>query len=58
MTLAVKHGDKVAVGAPLATLETTREPDSLERLAADMLKAFAISPEPPPPRKLLIEALD
>ena len=58
VTLAVKHGDKVAVGAPLATLETTREPDSLERLAADMLKAFTISPEPPPPRKLLIEALD
>ena len=58
VTLAVKHGDKVAVGAPLATLETTREPDSLERLAADMLKAFTISAEPPPPRKLLIEALD
>ena len=58
VTLAVKHGDKVAVGAPLATLETTREPEALERLAADMLKAFEITPERPEPRRFIIEAID
>ena len=45
VTLAVRVGDKVSVGSPLATLETTREPESLERLAADLLKAFTISSE-------------
>ena len=58
VTLAVKHGDKVSVGAPLATLESTREPELLERLASDLLKAFTIVAERPEPRRFIIEAID
>ena len=58
VTLAVKHGDRVPVGAPLATLETTREPDLLERLAADVLKAFSIAPERPEPRQWIAVEID
>ena len=47
VTLAVKRGDRVAVGAPLATLEKSSDPDGLERAAADLLKAFTIAHEPP-----------
>ena len=47
-------GDRVAVGSPLATLETAREPDALERCAAELLKAFEISQECPPPAKLVL----
>ena len=54
VTLAVRRGDRVAVGAPLATLETAREPDALERCAAELLKAFEISQECPPPAKLVL----
>lgn len=43
VTLAVKRGDRVVVGAPLATLETSHEPEALERCAADLLKAFTIA---------------
>ena len=58
VTLAVKRGDKVAVGAPLATLETTRESDSLESLAADILKAFTIMAERPEPRRFIAEVVE
>ena len=58
VTLAVKHGDKVTAGSALATLETTREPEALEKLAADILEAFTIVPEPVPPRRFIIEAMD
>ena len=47
ITLSVRRGDRVAVGAPLATLESSREPDGLERAAADLLKAFTISSTAP-----------
>ena len=55
--LAVKRGDKVAIGAPLATLERSSDPDTLERAAAELIKAFAISPTPPPPKPLVIERI-
>lgn len=42
VTLAVKRGERVAVGTPLATLESSRQPDGLERCAAELLKAFSI----------------
>jgi thymidine phosphorylase len=58
VTLAVKRGDRVPVGAPLATLETTREPELLERLAADILKAFSITPERPEPRRWIAAEID
>jgi pyrimidine-nucleoside phosphorylase len=45
--LAVKRGDRVSVGMPLATLESSRCPDGLERAAADLLKAFVIAPSAP-----------
>ena len=42
ITLAVKVGDKVAVGAPLATLEKSTEPDGLDRAAADSAADAAV----------------
>ncbi len=57
VTLAVKRGDRVAVGAPLATLETTTRPDMLEKTAAEMLKAFTFSPEAPAPASLIFERI-
>lgn len=42
VNLEVKRGDRVSVGTPLATLESSFESDSLERLAADLLLAFEI----------------
>lgn len=57
VTLAVKRGDRVAVGAPLATLETTREPEALERNAAELLKAFTISPTEEPVGDLILERI-
>ena len=47
VNLAVKRGDRVSVGMPLATLESSRCPDGLERAAADLLKAFVIAPSAP-----------
>ena len=44
VTLAVKVGDRVATGAPLATLEKSTDPDGLEKAAAELYKAFEISP--------------
>ena len=58
VTLAVKRGDRVAVGAPLATLESSREPDGLERSAADLLKAFTIGSAAPEPTPLILETVD
>ena len=58
VTLAVKVGDKVAVGAPLATLEKASDPDGLERAAADLFKAFTISPTAPEARSLILERID
>ena len=58
ITLSVKRGDRVAVGAPLATLESSREPDGLERAAADLLKAFAIGPAAPDVADLVLERVE
>jgi len=55
VTLSVKVGDRVAVGAPLATLEKSTDPEGLERAAADLYKAFAIAPTPPEPQPLILE---
>ena len=57
VTLAVKVGDKVAVGAPLATLETSTDPEGLERAAADLFKAFAISATEPEKKGLIIDRI-
>ena len=58
ITLSVKRGDRVSVGAPLATLESSREPDGLERCAADLLKAFAIGPAAPDGADLVLERVE
>ena len=58
VTLAVKVGDKVAVGTPLATLEKSSDPDGLERAAADLFKAFTISATAPETRSLILERID
>ena len=58
ITLAVKVGDKVAVGAPLATLEKSSDPDGLERAAADLFKAFTISATAPESKSLILERID
>ena len=57
VTLAVKVGDKVSVGSPLATLMRSKDPDGLERCAADLLKAFTISPVPPESVPLILERI-
>ena len=55
VTLAVKVGDRVAVGTPLATLEKSSDPDGLERAAAELYKAFAISNVMPEEKALILE---
>ena len=57
ITLAVKTGDRVAVGAPLATLEKSTDPDGLERAAADLFKAFTISATAPESKSLILERI-
>ncbi len=57
ITLDVKRGDRVSVGAPLATLESSRGPDGLERAAADLLKAFAIGRDSPAAGGLVLERI-
>ena len=57
ITLAVKTGDKVAVGAPLATLEKSSDPDGLERAAAELYRAFTISATAPEVKPLILERI-
>jgi len=57
VNLAVRRGDKVAVGTPLATLTTSWAPDPLESCAAELLKAFRISSEQPAPTDLVLERI-
>ena len=47
VTLAVRIGDRVAVGQPLATLERSVDPEGLEAAAAELYKAFQIVAQPP-----------
>ena len=56
--LSVRRGDRVSVGSPLATLESSREPDGLERCAADLLKAFTIGPAVPDCADLVLERVE
>ena len=58
ITLAVKAGDRVAIGAPLATLEKSSGPDGLEAAAAELYKAFKIAPESPAPVQLIVERVE
>ena len=55
--LAVKVGDKVTVGQPLATLERSSDPESLTPAAAELYKAFAIGPTAPEPQPLILERI-
>ncbi|MBO7482526.1 MAG: thymidine phosphorylase [Kiritimatiellae bacterium] len=58
VTLSVGVGDRVATGAPLATLERSESPDGLESAAADLLKAFTISHDAPELGPLILERMD
>lgn len=58
VTLAVRRGDRVATGSPLATLETSAGPEGLESAAAELLKAFAFSADPVPGQPLVLAAID
>ena len=55
--LAVKRGDKVAIGAPLATLMKSGDPDGLEKAAAELYKAFTIVPTPVAIKALILERI-
>ena len=57
VTLAVKTGDRVVVGQPLATLERSVAPDGLERAAADLYKAFQIESAAPESASLILERI-
>lgn len=57
VTLAVEIGDRVAVGAPLATLEKSSDPEGLERAATELYKAFAVGPTAPEVTGLVLERL-
>ncbi len=57
VTLSVQRGDRVAVGSPLATLTRSANPNGLESAAADLLKAFTISPTPPEATSLVLERI-
>ena len=58
VTLDVSVGDRVSVGAPLATLEKSGDPDGLERAAAELFKAFQIAATEPERKALVIERID
>lgn len=58
ITLAVRMGERVATGAPLATLETSSGPDGLESAAAELLKAFSFSQEPVAVKPLILARID
>ena len=55
--LAVSLGDRVSVGAPLATLSKAGSPDGLEQAAAELLKAFSFSSGAPQSRELILERI-
>lgn len=57
VTLAVKTGDRVTVGSPLATLEKSTDPEGLERAAAELYKAFAISATAPELSPLIFKTI-
>lgn len=58
INLEVAVGDRVSVGAPLATLEKSFDPDGLEKAAGELFKAFLIAPTAPEARGLVIERVE
>ena len=58
INLEVAVGDRVSVGAPLATLEKSFDPDGLEKAAGELFKAFTIAPAAPEARGLVIERVE
>ena len=58
INLEVAVGDRVSVGAPLATLEKSFDPDGLEKAAGELFKAFLIAPAAPEARGLVIERVE
>ena len=57
VTLAVKTGDRVAVGDALATLEKSSGPDGLEKCAGELYRAFTIVSSAPERSPLIIERI-
>ena len=57
VTLAVQVGDKVAVGAPHATLEKSSDPEGLEQAAGELYKAFDVGSAAPDPVPLVLERI-
>ena len=57
VTLDVRVGDRVAVGAPLATLEKSTGPEGLEKAAAELYRAFRIEPAAPEAKPLILERI-
>ena len=58
VTLAVRVGERVSVGQPLATLERSVDPEGLEAAAAELYKAFQISAVPPEIPALVQQRID
>ena len=57
IVMSVKVGDRVSTGTALATLEKSFSPDGLEAAAAELYKAFQISPAAPETPPLVIGRL-
>ena len=57
IVFAVRPGDKVSSGSPLATLECSGSPDGLEDAAGALLGAFTFSREPLEPRNLVLRQI-
>ncbi len=57
VTISAFVGTKVALGSPLFLLEKSGGPDGLESVAADLLKAFTISPVPVENNALILERI-
>ena len=57
VTLAVRVGERVTTGAPLATLEKSSDPDGLERAAAELYRAFQVSSAEPAAVPLVLERI-
>ena len=58
VTLAVQVGDRVALGAPLATLEKSTGPEGLEKAAAELYRAFRVDSVAPETQPLVLERID
>ncbi len=57
VTLLAGLGDRVTTGAPLATLETSGNPDKLEPAAEELVKAFTVSSAAPAEASLILERI-